>query len=89
MAQSFAMRLQEAKRQLKNHLLSEVADEVNARREEKGNWCGGVWQVDTNLICLQRWTVRDLSPREWGGLSMSVLAEMDIIFEEYALIDVV
>ena len=25
------MRLQEAKRQLKNHLLSEVADEVNAR----------------------------------------------------------
>ena len=29
------MRLQEAKRQLKNHLLSEVADEVNARREEK------------------------------------------------------
>ena len=33
--QSFAMRLQEAKRQLKNHLLSEVADEVNARREEK------------------------------------------------------
>lgn len=33
--QSFAMRLQESKRQLKNHLLSEVADEVNARREEK------------------------------------------------------
>ncbi len=28
-------------------------------------------------------------PQEWGGLSMSVLAEMDIIFEEYALIDVV
>lgn len=24
------------------------------RRSIKGNWCGGVWQVDTNLICLQR-----------------------------------
>ncbi|CCJ42804.1 unnamed protein product, partial [Escherichia coli] len=30
-----------------------------------------------------------LSPREWGNLNMSVSAEMDIIFEEYALIDVV